>query len=104
MDNSTKIIELLGRISPENMYQETNALCYFRSLNTKRMHPYSTRIHLAEKSPEIDAQEQKCQNGKVATFLPNIHFGTFIAVHQSELFPSKKFLLSKGAFFWYLNF
>jgi len=38
---------------------------------------------------EIDAQGQKCQNGKVATFLPNIHFGTFVPVHRFQ-----KFLLS----------
>ena len=35
---------------------------------------------------EIDAQGQKCQNGKVAIFLPNSHFGTFIPVHRFQNF------------------
>ena len=35
---------------------------------------------------EIEAQGQKCQNGKVAIFLPNSHFGTFVPVHRFQIF------------------
>ena len=31
-------------------------------------------------------QGQKCQNGKVAIFLPNSHFGTFFPVHRFQNF------------------
>ena len=33
---------------------------------------------------EIYAQGQKRQNGKVAIFLPNSHFGTFVIVHRFQ--------------------
>ena len=39
------------------------------------------RSHFAKKNFEIDAQGQKCQNGKMAIFLPNSHFGTFVPLH-----------------------
>jgi len=41
---------------------------------------------LAKRIFEIDAQGKKCQNGKMAIFLPNSHFGTFFPVHQFQNF------------------
>jgi len=41
------------------------------------------------------AQGQKCQNGKLAIFLPNSHFGTFVPVHGfQKSFWSNDFSLS----------
>ena len=39
---------------------------------------------MAKRIFEIDAQGQKCQNGKVAIFLPNGHIGTFVPVHRFQ--------------------
>ena len=41
---------------------------------------------MAKRIFEINAQGQKCQNGKVAIFLPNSHFGTFVPVHRFQKF------------------
>ena len=41
---------------------------------------------MAKRIFEIDAQGQKCRNGKVAIFLPNSHFGTFVPVHRFQKF------------------
>ena len=43
---------------------------------------------MAKRIIKIDAQGQKCQNGKVAIFLPNSQFGTYVTVHRF------------GKFFW----
>ena len=43
----------------------------------------------------MDAHGQKCRNGKVAIFLPNSHFSTFVPVHQFlKFFWSNDFLLN----------
>ena len=50
---------------------------------------------MAKRIFEIDAQGQKCQNGKVGIFLPNSRFGTFVHVHPFQrLFWPNDFWLS----------
>ena len=43
---------------------------------------------MAKRILEIDAQGKKCQNGKVAIFLPNSYFSTFSPVHQNFFEPN----------------
>ena len=46
----------------------------------------TNKKYFAKRISEIDAQGKKCQNGKVAIFLPNSHFGTFVPVHRFQKF------------------
>ena len=61
---------------------------FFSKCVNKLFHNTQPKVTLAKKY-EIHAQGQKCQNGKVAIFLPNCHFGTFVPVHGFQIFFAK---------------
>ena len=81
---------------PSCLNLHSKSLCNkfeYSIITCKVKHPFIT-LSKTEISTTRDGA-QKCRNSKVAIFLPNSHFGTFVPVHRfQKFFWSNDFLLS----------